>query len=205
MKSPHFLCRETVRVHASPKTAEEYKARKMFLAAFTIMEVMLVTVIFGIMFAVAFDVLLSGRKSFDTSSILYDIQTNAALGLNNMARELKNSASLYVDVDGGGDSVKFLVPIGYSQNGDIIWGADGVTNNRIRYMVDAQDQLIRDRFDTSDTLINGTTRVLANYVDNVSFASQTNGLIINITTSEQNKVTKEWLEESLSSTITFRN
>lgn len=64
---------------------------------------------------------------------------------------------------------------------------------------------MRDRFDASDSIVNGTTRILANYVDDVDFDSQPNGLIMNITTSEQNKVTKEWLDENLSSTITFRN
>lgn len=177
---------------------------KRFLSGFTLVEVMIVVVLFSIIFAVTFDVLLSGRRSFDVSSMRYDIQTNAALGLNNMARELRNSASSYVDVDAGGDSVKFLVPIG-SQNGNLIWGADGVANQRIRYEVNGQNQLVRDRFDVSDSIVNGTTRILANYVDDVDFASQPNGLIMNITTSEQNKVTKEWLEESLSSTITFRN
>lgn len=171
---------------------------------FTLVEVMLVVVIFSIMFTVTFDVLLTGRRSFDVASIRYDIQTNAALGLNNMARELKNSASLYVDVDAGGDWVKFLVPIGYSQNGDIIWGADGQANHRIRYEVSG-NQLVRDRFDTFDSIVNGTTRILANYVDDVDFNSQSNGLIVNITTSEEHKVTKESLEENLSSTITFRN
>ncbi|MEK6564442.1 MAG: prepilin-type N-terminal cleavage/methylation domain-containing protein [Candidatus Omnitrophota bacterium] len=178
---------------------------KRFLLGFTLVEVMIVVVIFSIIFGVSFDVLLSGRRSFDASSIRYDIQTNAALGLNNMARELKNSASLYVDVDVGGDSVRFLVPVGYSQSGDIIWGADGETNHRIRYEVNGQNQLVRDRFDASDSIVNGTTRILANYVDDVDFDSQPNGLIMNITTSEQNKVTKEWLDENLSSTITFRN
>lgn len=193
------------RVFTPIKTIRQSVGNKIFLSGFTLVEVMIVVVIFSIMFAVTFDVLLSGRRSFDTSSIRYDIQTNAALGLNNMARELKNSASLYVYVDADGDWVKFLVPMGYSQNGDIIWGADGQTNHRIRYEVNGQNQLVRDRFDTSDSLVNGTTRILANYVDDVDFNSQPKGLIINITTSEQNKVTKEWLEENLSSTITFRN
>ena len=163
------------------------------------MEVMIVVVMFSIIFAATFDVLLSGRRSFDASSIRYDIQTNAALGLNNMARELKNSASLYVDVDVGGDSIRFSVPVGYNQNGDIIWGADGETNHQVRYEVNGQNQLVRDRFDASNSIVNGTTRILANYVDDVDFDSQPNGLIMNITTS------KELLDENLSSTITFRN
>lgn len=164
---------------------------------FTLAEVMVVVVIFSIIFAVTFDVLLVGRRSFDTSSIRYDIQTNAALGLNNMARELKQSASLCVNVTAG-DSVKFLMNIGADNDG-IIWGADGEANHRIRYMVNGQNQLVRDRFDEADSIVNGTTRILANYVEDVGFASQPNGLIMNITTSKQD------LEENLSSTITFRN
>jgi prepilin-type N-terminal cleavage/methylation domain-containing protein len=176
----------------------------LFLMGFTLVEVMFVVAIFSVMFVVAFDVLLSGRRSFDVSSIRYDIQTNAALGLNNMMRELKNSASSQIDISADGDFVEFSVPIGYDGNGDIIWGADAIADNQIRYEVSGA-QLLRDRLNSSGVLIANTTRILANYVESVFFTGRTNGLTMNITTSEQNKVTREWLSESLSSTLTFRN
>ncbi|OGN54300.1 MAG: hypothetical protein A2Y28_01075 [Chlamydiae bacterium GWC2_50_10] len=174
------------------------------LTGFTLVEVMMVVVLFSVMFAVAFDVLLSGRRSFDVASIRYDLQTNAALGLNNMARELKGSASLYVE--NSNDSIRFKVPIAQdSQSGDIIWGADATEPEgyQISYMVNGT-QLERNILDLSGNPA-GAPRILANYVDNVSFTGQANGLSMNITTSEQNKVTKEWLSESLSLTVTFLN
>lgn len=176
----------------------------LFLSGFTLLEMLLVVVIFSLMFAVAFDVLFSGRRSFDVASIRYDLQTNAALGLNNMARELKGSASLYVE--NSDDSIRFKVPIAQdSQSGDIIWGAepDEPDGYQISYMVNGT-QLERNILDLSGNPV-GAPRILANYVDNVSFISQANGLSMNITASKQNKVTKEWLSESLSLTVTFIN
>lgn len=185
------------------ETIESSASNKMSLSAFTLVEVMFVMAIFSIMFAVAFDVLLSGRRNFDTASIRYDLQTNAALGFNNMMRELKNSASSQIVINGTGDSIAFRVPTGYDTSGDIIWGADGTANYQIRYMVTG-NQLVRNILDSGGVVV-GTARILANHAEIVSFTNQTNGLIVNITTSEQNKVTKEWLSESLSLTITFRN
>lgn len=176
---------------------------QIFNHGFTLVEVMLVAVLFSIMFAVAFDVLLSGRRSFDAASIRRDIEANAALGLNNMARELKNSASSQIAISLSEDSIEFSVPTGYDENGDIIWGAgvNGTENNRIRYLVNGT-RLERERLSGITVM---ESRVLAHYVDSVSFINQTNGLLMNITTSEENKVTKERLDENLSSTITFRN
>ncbi len=174
------------------------------LTGWTLVEMLLVVAIFSLMFAVAFDVLFSGRRSFDVASIRYDLQTNAALGLNNMARELKGSASLYVE--NNNDSIRFKVPIAQdSQSGDIIWGAepDEPEGYQISYMVNGT-QLERNILDLSGNPV-GAPRILANYIDNVSFISQANGLSMNITASEQNKVTKEWLSESLSLTVTFIN
>lgn len=186
------------------ETNDQSVRSKRFLMGFTLVEMLLVVVIFSLMFAVAFDVMLSGRRSFDVASIRYDLQTNAALGLNNMARELKDSASLYLE--NSNDSIRFKVPIAQdSQSGDIIWGADPdePEGYQISYMVNGT-KLERNILDLSGNPV-GAPRILANYVDNVSFISQANGLSMNITASEQNKVTKEWLSESLSLTITFLN
>ena len=194
-------------LESSPRLGGRYNQKKhqqrtsLFLTGFTLVEVMMVVVLFSVMFAVAFDVLLSGRRSFDVASIRYDLQTNAALGLNNMARELRPSASSKITISAG--SIEFLVPIGKAGNGDIIWGADATEGNQINYMVNGT-QLERNILDP-DGFTTGAPRILANYVDNVSFTGQANGLSMNITTSERNKVTKELLSESLSLTVTFLN
>ena len=197
-------------LESSPRLGGRYNQKKhqqrtsLFLTGWTLVEMLLVVAIFSLMFAVAFDVLFSGRRSFDVASIRYDLQTNAALGLNNMARELKGSASLYVE--NNNDSIRFKVPIAQdSQSGDIIWGAepDEPEGYQISYMVNGT-QLERNILDLSGNPV-GAPRILANYVDNVSFTGRANGLSMNITTSEQNKVTKEWLSESLSLTVTFLN
>ena len=172
-------------LESSPRLGGRYNQKKhqqrtsLFLTGFTLVEVMMVVVLFSVMFAVAFDVLLSGRRSFDVASIRYDLQTNAALGLNNMARELKGSASLYVE--NSNDSIRFKVPIAQdSQSGDIIWGADATEPEgyQISYMVNGT-QLERNILDLSGNPA-GAPRILANYVDNVSFTGQANGLSMNI-------------------------
>lgn len=179
---------------------------------YTLVEILVVVVLFGLLFAAVFEILSTNRIAWDTSSTTQNLENQARFGLNNMARELYNTNSGRIAIEAqpepGAESnqrVTFQVPVGYDANGNLRWGAEGTESDFIRYSINGNQLLRQVLDDDGSTILN--SRVLANDVRNVQGLqfSLTNNLLTITLTTQRISPGKRNLAQTMTSEVAFRN
>lgn len=174
--------------------------------AFTLLETLIVAILFTLLFAAVFEILTTGRMSWNIGSTQQDLENQARQSMNAMARDLYQSNAAQI-TNLTANSITFRVPVGYDEDRDLLWGAAGVEDRQIRFLVNANGQLIRQILDNaSQPLVPPDERILTGDVGNLIFLpsslplpADTNTLTISLTTQRAS------FSYNLSSTLTFRN
>jgi len=174
--------------------------------SYTLVEMLVVVALFGLLFAIIFELLAANRTAWDIGSTKQTIENEARFGLENMARELYRTDSNRINVTGGGNNqaITFQIPTGSNNTtGNLIWGADGTPDYYLRYIINTT-QLLRQVLDNNYNPVNNSTRVLAADIQGLQFSNNTS--LLNITlTAQRSGLGKRTLSQTFSSTVTFRN
>lgn len=166
---------------------------------------MVALVLFGLLFAVVFDILATNRTSWDVGSTKQTVENQGRLGLESMTRELYRTDAGKITISVPGDTITFQIPLGYDSGGSgiLLWGAEGTPNYYIRYII-VNNQLLRQILDSSLTPLNSSTRVLANDAQSLGFSVANNLLTITLTIQRMTS-SNNLLSQTFSSKVTFRN
>ena len=143
---------------------------------FTLVEVMIVAVLFLIISGALLTMFLTGRTSYLSSDAYVLVQQEARRGFDVMVRELREAQittgpPVACNQANWSNQLNFQVALSYdSVNGNIDWGADGVEGQWAHYAVVPGpaniQQLVRCvNNDAGGAIVSGAgCRVLANYV-----------------------------------------
>lgn len=176
--------------------------------AYTLVEAMVVMALFGLLFAAIFEILAVNRNTWDIGLTQQTVENQARLGLENMIRELYNSNTAAtqgnITIENDSQRITFRVPVGYNPggSGNLIWGAEGTVDLRIRYTVNANNQLVREVLNTNNNIT--TSRVLASNIQDVQFLLSNNLLTVTLT-AQRNALGNRPLSQAFTSSVTFRN
>ncbi len=121
------------------------------MKAFTLIEVLVAMVIFILLITAVFALLLVGEQSWHTGSGLLDLQQQARLALDGMAREMRQAEPATVNIDDG-LTIEFKIK-----------GA----NSLIKYSRDNQNRIIRKHDDKE--------KILAQYIEYLEFEQNESG------------------------------
>lgn len=180
------------------------------LTAFTLLETLVVLALFSMLFALVFNILMPGRTAWDIGSTKQDLQNQLRRAIEDMLEELCQSNFARVTISNGSSCtncvITFQVPIGYEASGSgmLNWGAEANTDYWIRYTVNGNQLLreIREIKTGFDNLV--STRVLGNYVRDLTFSLSGSRLTVNLTLQKTTSA-GQVLSENLSSGVSFRN
>lgn len=137
--------------------------KKISAKGFTLVEVMVSTLLLAFMIGALIAVFNMGRNVYDSNEGMMDMQRIVRQSIEGMTRELRQSRQADIVIGGGGSTVSFIVPV----------SIDPLTySSSIQYYLDADNQLIREH-------PAGTIQVLAIDVNSVNFSL--NGNILDIT------------------------
>lgn len=171
------------------------------MKGFTLVELMIVMLIFSIILGAVFAVMNIGKTSWHLGDAQVEMQQEARKGMDWMTKELRQSGSsaiIGVPADGNFYStITFRVPDedGIDANGNIDWG------NQISYSLGGLNgqQLLRT--------VGGESTVLANRVVNLQFGRQVaTPNIVEITLqSQKTAIPGHLMSATLNSQIRFRN
>ena len=168
---------------------------------YTLIEMLIVLAIVSLLFSAVFGVLNIGNTSFNTGSARQTIENQARQGLDGMIRELYESSGGTVILSEGNTVVTFKLPVGMNASGNLLWGAQGIENYKIKYLVE-NNQLVRKVLDASGNVIN--QKVLATDIQSLSFGKIGSIMTVNLTAKK--KVTgTEYVTQAVSSKVAFRN
>ena len=146
-------------------------ARLRVRAGFTLLEVMVVLVLFSLVVGGLMTTLLTGQASYAVSEAYIQVQQEVRRAFDDMTRELREAGGT---ITATAAQLEFQVSLGYDRTDvagcpadAVCWGAqgsDGLEQSdwSVRYRLDGT-QLIREVLD--DTATVQGTRTLANYVD----------------------------------------
>ena len=136
---------------------------------FTLLEILVVVVIFFIIIGAIFGVMVSGRKTFDVGSVQIEVAQEARRGLDYMSRELRQSRIIST----GTGTVTFQIPVNADGSGNITWGDGQTSGNQIGYSVgnfNKPNQLIRELLDGVGAPLSPRVRtVSANDIGSLQF------------------------------------
>jgi len=194
---------------------------------FTLLEIMITLGILGIVLGIAFSMFDMSNLGWNTHNIQVELQQEARMGMEAMAKDLYLTDSGQITVDTISNIITFKVPVIidtdetipkdiYDTLGNIRWGAKvndsdtyGIESYSIRYSRNTNtNQLIRDIIDSSSTTI--SSRVCANNLQALVFsptpASPPTTLSITITCQRPSRPgSTTLLTATLISRVTFRN
>ncbi len=170
-------------------------------SGYTLIEMLIVLSIVSFLFSAVFGVLNIGNTSFSAGSARQTVENQARQGLEGMLRELYESSGGTVVLSEGNSVITFKLPVGVNGSGNLLWGAQGVENYKIKYLVES-NQLVREVLDSSDNLI--SRKVLATDILSLAFVHA--GSIMSITLNAQKKVKgNDFVAQAVSSKVAFRN
>ena len=115
------------------------------MKSFTLVEILVAVVIFGLVIAGLIMILNSGFLAYNTDSCLLGLQQNARVAMDRMVRELREG--LPGTIINGGNQITFNTP----------------NENGIRYYYDAINNRIMREYPA------GTNTILANNITNLNF------------------------------------
>ncbi len=168
---------------------------------FTLVELMVVIFIFSIIMAATFTVLSMGRQSWHTGSTQVELQQETRRAMDRMVRELRESASSQVNITGGGGIITFRLPEDADGDDDVLDGTGNIEwGNQITYSLGGAngDQVLR-------TTSAGSTAILANNINALSFSSISASEISIGITARKDAVPGRTMQSTLNSQVTLRN
>ena len=171
-------------------------------SGYTLIEMLVVLAIISLLFSAVFGVLTASNTSFNTSSVRQTIENQARQGLDNMLRELYETSGGRVVLSEGNSVITFKLPVGFDGSGNLLWGAEGVQDYKIRYLIDNK-QLIRRVLNASDILI--SQKVLSADAQSLKFALLPNMLLTITLAIQKNVIGGGKISQSVSSKVVFRN
>lgn len=176
---------------------------------YTLVEILVVIVVVSLLLGVIFEIMIMGNKSFSIGSAQQIIENQARQGLDSMVRELYETNGGRVVFSDADTTITFKLPVGTDEvSGDLIWGAEGVQDYKIRYTVD-NNRLVRIVLDDLNNLVR--QKVLAADVLSLKFSlNKVNPLDPNewltITLKTEKKAASgNILTHTVSSNVSFRN
>lgn len=173
----------------------------MIREGYTLIEMLIVLAIVSLLFGAVFGVLNVGNTSFSTGSARQTVENQARQGLDHMLRELYETSGGRVVLSDANSVLTFKLPVGFDGSGNLKWGAGGVEDYKIRYLVN-NNQLVRKVLDSSDNLI--SQKVLAVDIESLLFVLDAS--ILTVTLKAKKKVTgNASVTQSVSSKVAFRN
>lgn len=198
-----------------------------FRTGFTLIELMVVILIFSIIVAAIFGVLTMGRQSWQTGTTQVQLQQETRKAMDRMVKELR-PANL-ISIGAGASSMTFKVPIDYDPedindpeypynddndvldvNGDIEWGANDRINDRLDWTIEyslsiSNGQILRKVFDNASIEQINLRKVLANNISVLSFNSVSASEISVGITAQKDAIPGRTMQSNLQSQITLRN
>lgn len=166
------------------------KKRFLFGTGFTLIELMIVILIFSIILGAIFAVMTMGNKAWQSGNVQIEIQQETRKGMDSMLKELRQSNLGRITVTA--NTVTFQIPQSVNNSGNITWCED------ILYSLGGLngEQLLRTQGEES--------RVLANNVQGLQFSATKEEINITLV-AEKETVSQHTLTATLSSSVTLRN
>lgn len=166
---------------------------------FTLVEIMIVVVIFTLLIGTIFTVLATGKTSFQIGNVRIELQQDLRRGMDWITEELRQSGSSTISgVPANGswyDTITFRIPVGVS-GGNIVWETD-----EIQYLLGGLNnrQLLRK--------VDSDEKVLANNIISLEFSRQSlsSGIVEIALEAEKETVKGHLVEVDLDFKIKLRN
>lgn len=190
------------------------------MRAFTLVELMVVILIFSIIAAAVFGVLSMGRKAWHNGTTQVELQQETRRAMDRMVKELRQSSATRIATSFSGDSIVFQVPVDWDNDGDvdvggnIEWGAEDNLGWAIQYLLGGlnNQQLLRrvlEAFPVGNPVQQDTT--LANNIDSnnpppnaLKFITSPRMVDIEITAQKETALGRR-IESNLHSQVNLRN
>lgn len=187
------------------------------MKGFTLIEFMIVVIIFLIMLAAVFNALATGRSSWQSGNAQVQAQEEARRAMDWMVRELLGAKLVSISEDKS--TIKFKVTIDediidttadddvLDVNDSVEWGANDGTNDRLNWTIGyslSSGQILRKIFNSDDTEQTSLKKVLANNVTAISFDPPSSVIDIDIT-AQKDTIRERTMESSLHSQVRLRN
>ncbi|MFH1777911.1 MAG: prepilin-type N-terminal cleavage/methylation domain-containing protein [Candidatus Omnitrophota bacterium] len=162
------------------------------LTGFTLIEMMLVLLIFMTVFGSIMQLMQYGRISWYVADTEVEVQQQIRVAMEKMSRELSQTNTANISINSSQDKIAFAMPVTYT-NGSIIWG------NQIQYFLGGTNnqQLLRTE--------SGVTTILARNIINIIFAQPVFAVVSISLTAQKAAPTGHIVTKSLSSQINIRN
>lgn len=178
--------------------------------AYTLVEMLVVTAIISLLVTAIFNLLSLNSNTLSSGYDRQTVENQAIQGLDKMVRELydTNRARIFIT----GESITFMVPIGYeyvNDIGQIAWGAQGNKEYKIKYFVNnTTHQLVRQILGATNDFVSQS--VLAVNIQSVNFVLTGDMLTITLVAQEESFDRKaasgqRTITQAFSSNVTFRN
>ena len=152
------------------------------MKGFTLFEVLVVVAILSIAIAAIYGVLNIANATYNLDLGILDLQQNSRLAMDWMVKELRESSPAQIAIGAGADDITFDTP----------------NEANIRYYLDtSEDQVIRKHL--------GTTRIIANDIENLNFSLIGSLLEIQITANKPQTPQRQDLTFLLKEKVRLRN
>lgn len=128
--------------------------------AFSLMEVLVSIVLLSVITVGIYDVLLVADKTYRNDMGLSDLQQQTRLAMSGMVKELRQTNASNITINLDGDRIDFKVP-------------EDISTNPVTY-----SDVITYYFDNNQVIREypaGTTRILGNDIDSLSFCCENGG------------------------------
>ena len=136
---------------------------------FTLVEILIVVVVFSLIVQAIFAVFNIGRDTFFSSTGCLQLQQGLRLAMDGMTREIRQSTASDISITSGGSGIDFKVPID-------ITSTPITKSDTISYNLNS-NQIIREH-------PAGTQKVIANDISALSFSKSGSQIAIDITASK---------------------
>jgi prepilin-type N-terminal cleavage/methylation domain-containing protein len=149
---------------------------------FTLVELMVVMLIFSIILAAVYSVLTVGKASYQTGETQIIVQQEARRAMDEMVRELREASSI--------DPTTF---------------AEGVSEDIIRFTLKTEtiEYVVNAR--QLQRIVSGTTTILANNIENIQFTLSGGNKVYIVLTAQKTGIFVEPANIVLTSQVVLRN
>jgi len=190
-------------------------------AGFTIIELLVVMGIFTLIAAASFSLISTGRFSADIIESRLKLTERSHQAMSRITRELRLSSPsrVYISNTLGtttnslqGEVINFQIPVGCYDNvfnltpmHFLKWGSQAAEGAFLAYSVDANSQLLRSTYTTSDGT-DASSEVIAQNISSLNFSrSASSSQLVNITISFQEQIGSQAVDQTLHTGVRLMN
>jgi len=171
------------------------------MRGFSLLEVLVTSVILAVMIIALFLVLSIGQRSWISGDTNIGLRQEIARALIAMGREIKETRPSRVNIAVGNssNSITFNIPLDPNNNGNVLDASGNIVwSPNISYSLNGSNQIIR-------AIVGGNSSVIANSITNLQFSRTQNEVIqINIIASRTSG-TGQLLQDSDQIVLKLRN